>query len=92
MIELKKYSGHIRNYKSLCDQLGIDGSLPRREREEQIMIESYKKWGGNMAQHIYGMFSLAIYDSDADTLFCLRDQFGTKPFYYYQTANGNQLY
>ena len=92
MIELKKYSGHIRNHKSLCEQLGIDASLPREQMEEQIIIAAYKKWGGDMANHIYGMFAFALYDTDSDTLFCLRDQFGTKPFYYYVTDSGELLY
>ena len=92
MIELKKYSGHIRNWISLCDELNIDNTLPRAEREEAIIIAAYKKWGGDMANHIYGMFALALYDSDTDTLFCLRDQFGTKPFYYYVTDDGRLLY
>ncbi len=92
MIELKKYSGHIRNHKSLCEELGIDTSLPRAEMEEQIIIAAYKKWGGDMANHIYGMFSFALYDTDSETLFCLRDQFGTKPFYYYVTQSGELLY
>ncbi|MBQ6885491.1 MAG: asparagine synthetase B [Clostridia bacterium] len=92
MIEIKTYSGHIRNHKSLCEQLGIDTALPRKEKENQIIIAAYKKWGGDMANHIYGMFSFALYDTDTDTLFCLRDQFGTKPFYYYVTNDGKLLY
>ena len=92
MIILKKYSGHIRNHKSLCAELNVNSSLPREQMEEQIIISAYKKWGGNMADHIYGMFSFALYDSDTDTLFCLRDQFGTKPFYYYLTDDGKLLY
>ena len=92
MIILKTYSGHIRNHKSLCEQLGLDTALPREKKEEQIIIAAYKKWGGDMANHIYGMFSLALYDTDTDTLFCLRDQFGTKPFYYYLCDNGTLLY
>ena len=63
-----------------------------REKEEQIIISAYEKWGGDMANHIYGMFSFALYDTDTDTLFCLRDQFGTKPFYYYVTNDGKLLY
>lgn len=92
MIEIKTYCGHIRNHKSLCEQLGIDTALPRKEKENQIIIAAYKKWGGDMANHIYGMFSFALYDTDTDTLFCLRDQFGTKPFYYYVTDSGELLY
>ncbi|MBE6810841.1 MAG: asparagine synthetase B [Ruminococcaceae bacterium] len=92
MIEIKTYCGHIRNHKSLCEQLGIDTALPREEKESQIIIAAYKKWGGDMANHIYGMFSFALYDTDTDTLFCMRDQFGTKPFYYYVTDSGELLY
>ena len=32
-----------------------------------------------------------LIDTDTDTLFCMRDQFGTVPFYYYETADGNFL-
>ena len=92
MIVLKTYVGHIRNHKNLCDELGIDPSLPRDKKEQEIIIAAYKKWGGDMAQHIYGMFAFALYDTDTDTLFCLRDQFGTKPFYYYMTDDGKLLY
>lgn len=92
MLELKKYSGHIRNHKSLCEELGVDTALPREQKEEQIIIAAYKKWGSDMANHIYGMFAFALYDTDSDTLFCLRDQFGTKPFYYYVTDDGRLLY
>lgn len=92
MIEIKTYVGHIRNWKKLCEELDINPLLSREEREKEIIISAYKKWGGNMAKHIYGMFSFALFDSDTDTLFCMRDQFGTKPFYYYQTENGELLF
>ena len=92
MIELKEYSGHIRNHVQLCSELDIPSDLPRKERENRIIVKAYEKWGEKMPDHIYGMFALALWDSDTQTLFCLRDQFGTKPFYYYQTDNGELLY
>ena len=30
------------------------------ETEEEIIIAAYKKWGNEMANHIYGMFSFAL--------------------------------
>ncbi len=36
----------------------------------------------------HGMFAFALWDEAEEKLFCLRDQFGTKPFYYYETADG----
>lgn len=88
MKELKAYSGHIRNWKALCSELGVDTSLTRERREEEIIIRAYEKWGSEMGLHIYGMFAFALYDGEEDSLFCLRDPFGTKPFYYYETEKG----
>lgn len=87
MLILKTYSGHIRNFKPLCEELGIALPLSRKEREEKIILKAYEKWGKEMANHIYGMFSFAIFDDEKNELFCLRDQFGTKPFYYYEAEN-----
>ncbi len=92
MIEIKEYSGHIRNHKDLCEKLGIDCGLSRKDREERIIVEGYKKWSSDLPNHIYGMFALVLYDSDKDEYFLLRDQFGTKPLYYYETADGRLLY
>ena len=64
----------------------------RREREEAILIKAYEKWGYDMADHMYGMFAFALWDDEEQKLFCLRDQFGTKPFYYYVTEEGELLY
>lgn len=85
MIKVLEYRGHIRNWKQLCAELDIN-LLPRDEREKQIISKAYEKWGHNMADHIYGMFAFAL--DDNGKIFCMRDQFGTKPFYYYQTENG----
>ncbi len=92
MIKVKEYRGHIRNWEALCGELDIDLSLSRREREEAILAKAYKTWGCRMADHMYGMFAFALWDEEEETLFCLRDQFGTKPFYYYQTEDGRLLY
>ncbi len=89
---LKEYSGHIRNWKSLCKELEIEPSLSRKEREEEILIKAYLKWGKEMAMHLHGMFAFAIFNEQTDELFCLRDHFGTTPFYYYETADGRLLY
>ena len=92
MIQLKTYRGHIRNWEALCTELSIDKTLSREEREQAILIKGYETWGNALPDHLYGMFAFALYDTEADKLICIRDQFGTKPFYYYQTADGRLLY
>lgn len=92
MIQVKEYRGHIRNWKALCAELSISTTLSRMEREKQILIQAYETWGTDMANHMHGMFAFALWDSETEQLFCLRDPFGTKPFYYYVTADGQLLY
>ena len=92
MIKVQEYRGHIRNWKALCTELEIDSTLSREKKEEQILIRAYETWGYEMAKHLYGMFAFALWDDREKKLFCVRDQFGTKPFYYYETADGKLLY
>jgi len=91
MIHVQEYRGHIRNRNALCKELNIDCSLTREERERQILIKAYEKWGEDMGLHLHGMFAFALFDEENDKLFCMRDPFGTKPFYYYVTESGDFL-
>ncbi len=91
MIYLQEYRGHIRNWNELCKELNIDISLSRGEREKTILIKAYEKWGEEMGLHLHGMFAFALFDEENDRLFCMRDPFGTKPFYYYVTESGDFL-
>ncbi len=92
MTEIREYRGHIRNWAALCRELQIDGTLPRDERERAILARAYETWGTRMGSHLYGMFAFALWDEENGQLFCMRDHFGTKPFYYYVTADGRLLY
>lgn len=92
MITVKEYRGHIRNWEELCERLEIPLDLSREEREEKILIKAYETWGYEMADHMHGMFAFALWDDEERKLFCLRDHFGTKPFYYYETEDGKLLY
>ena len=92
MIKVQEYRGHIRNWEALCEELCIDKSLSRREREERILVRAFETWQFDMAAPLYGMFAFALWDEEEKQLFCLRDQFGTKPFYYYETEDGQLLY
>ena len=92
MTEIREYRGHIRNWKALAEELGIDKNLSREAREEAILLRGYEAWGEELPLHLHGMFAFALWDADAEKLFCVRDPFGTKPFYYYETADGELLY
>ncbi|HCA04349.1 MAG TPA: asparagine synthetase B [Ruminococcaceae bacterium] len=79
-IRITYFSGYIRNYKKLCEELGIDLSLSRGDREEQILIKAFEKWGMEMQNRLYGMFAFAV--SDGEKLYVVRDQVGQKQMFY----------
>ncbi|MDE5853782.1 MAG: asparagine synthetase B, partial [Ruminococcus sp.] len=85
------YQGHIRNWKNLCEELEIDKTLSREQREHEIIKKSYEKWGKLMVEHLYGMFAFCLMDTENNKLFALRDHFGTVPFYYYVTVDDRLL-
>ncbi len=92
MVEVKEYRGHIRNWKALCEELNITNTAVREEREPVIMKAAYEKWGIDCGNHIRGMFAAALYDDAEEKTVLIRDQFGTKPMYYYVTDDGKLLY
>ena len=71
-VQIRYFSGYIRNFKRLCDELGISLPLSRDEREKQILIKGFKKWGVKLAEHLYGAFAFAV--EDGEKLYVFRDQ------------------
>ena len=92
MIELKAYAGLIRNHKELASELGVcTNGLTRDQREQRLMVAAYERWGTQMGTHINGQFAAALFDTESQQLFCLRDILGAELFFYYQTADGRVL-
>ncbi len=70
----------IYNYIELRDELGADTF--RTTSDTEVILRAYQKWGPDALTHLRGMFAFALWDADQGTLFCARDRFGMKPFYY----------
>ncbi len=56
--------------------------------DTEVIIKAYEKWGEECVNHLRGMFAFAIWDEINQKLFCARDRFGIKPFYYTQNREG----
>jgi len=74
------FNGEIYNYVELQAELGA--SRFKTKSDTEVILKAYQKWGYDCVQHFRGMFSFALWDEQNDTLFCARDFFGIKPFYY----------
>ena len=58
----------------------IASTLP----DPELILHSYAAWGTRSVEQLRGDFSFAIWDAQNKQLFCARDHFGIKPFYYVQ--------
>jgi len=56
--------------------------------DAELILHAYYVWGEECVEHLLGDFAFAIWDGRRRCLFCARDHFGVKPFYYAQVANG----
>lgn len=82
------YNGEIYNYLELREELGVDNFVTRSDTE--VILHAYRKWGTDCVSHFRGMFAFALWDEANQLLFCARDRFGIKPFYY--TVVGDRVY
>ena len=58
------------------------GSAGRAVTDSGLILRAYAAWGAECVQHLRGDFAFAIWDARKKLLFCARDHFGVKPFYY----------
>ena len=75
------HNGEIYNYIELRDELKGTYAF-RTSSDTEVILAAYQKWGADCVNHLRGMFAFAIWDEKKKQLFCARDRFGIKPFYY----------
>lgn len=78
------FNGEIYNYKELQEELEEKGHKFITNSDTEILIHGYEEWKKQLPKKLRGMFAFAIWDKKNQTLFCARDPFGIKPFYYYK--------
>src|SRR3972149_3015976 len=81
------YNGEIYNYKELTSELKMHGHIFRSMTDSEVIIHAYEEWGENCLKKFNGMWAFALWDSRKRQLFCARDRFGIKPFYYFLDEN-----
>lgn len=80
------YNGEIYNYIELRCQLKDLGHTFRTGTDTEVILAAYLEWGTSCVQHFNGMWSFAILDERKGLVFCARDRFGVKPFYWIDSS------
>jgi asparagine synthase (glutamine-hydrolysing) len=71
--------------KGLLGELrGAKREVPSNAPDGELILHAYAAWGTACVDRLLGDFSFALWDAGHKQLFCARDHFGIKPFYYAQ--------
>ena len=83
------FNGEIYNHQELREQLTALGASFRSTGDTEVLLRAYAQWGSACLERFNGMWAFALWDSTRRRLFCARDRFGEKQFYYSLSADGS---
>lgn len=81
------HNGEIYNYIELKNDLIRLGHVFKSKTDTEVILHAYEEWGERCLEYFNGMWAFAILDRKKKEVFCSRDRFGVKPFYYYFDNN-----
>jgi asparagine synthase (glutamine-hydrolysing) len=85
------FNGEIYNYNEIRDELIANGHHFSTHSDTEVILHAYKEWGNKCIDRFIGMFAFVIYDKLQQSIFCVRDRAGVKPFFWYH-KNGLFLF
>ncbi len=74
------YNGETYNFKDLRNEISGPWSSTT---DTEVVLRAYREFGTGAFRKLRGMFALAIWDNQNQTLVLARDPLGIKPLYYY---------
>ena len=77
------FNGEVYNYAEIKKELVELGHSFTGNSDTEVIIHSYAQWGEKCIDRFIGMFAFVIYDTQNNTVYCVRDRAGIKPFFYY---------
>lgn len=81
------FNGEIYNYLELKRRLVYKGYSFKTKSDTEVLLALYDYKREELLDEVDGMFAFCIYDAKEDTLFCARDRFGEKPFFYWNSES-----
>lgn len=73
----------IDNREELIESLHLQGEPAAAKTDSRLILAAYEKWGDDCVDRLVGDFAFAIWNRRNQSLYCARDHFGVRPFYYY---------
>lgn len=80
------FNGEIYNHNELRKEMELKGMFFNSRTDTEVLLRGYRVWGDKVVNRLEGMFAFALWDGERNRLYCGRDPFGKKPFYYYRDS------
>lgn len=76
------YNGELYNTPALRLELERRGHSFLTHTDTEVVLEAYLEYGTAVSDHLEGIYAFAVWDEHRRRLYCCRDRFGVKPFFY----------
>ena len=73
----------LDNREDLAAALSVSRTVLAEISDSALVLRAYAKWGEACAERLLGDFAFALFDAPRGKLFCARDHFGVRPFFYH---------
>lgn len=77
------FNGEIYNFLEIRKELEQLGYAFKSHCDTEVILQAYREWGTDCVSRFNGMWAFAIVDFNKGILFCSRDRFAIKPFFYF---------
>lgn len=76
------FNGEIYNYRELRCELKAVGYTFRSDSDTEVLLVAWQHWKEASLKRLVGMFAFVVHDHELGVVYCARDAFGIKPFFY----------
>jgi asparagine synthase (glutamine-hydrolysing) len=83
------FNGELYNFRELRRELLAAGHEIRGTGDSPLIPHAYEEWGLAFAEHLEGMFAIALWDRRLERLVLVRDRLGKKPLLYAHLPDGS---
>ena len=76
------FNGEIYNFSEIRRRLESEGHSFAGTGDTEVILQAFRSWGPDAVKDFIGMFAIALWDEQEQTLLLVRDRIGVKPLYF----------